>query len=525
MLLILSGAYVVSELMAEFGKLPPAFLPVGNRRLYTHQLAQHGRGAQPVTLTVPGGFVLDEGDQRDLARREVRLYRSGAGLSLGAALHDFLADMDVQGQLDVLYGDTLISDPAPGGSDWLAVGHTDTHYNWREEAPRRGQPGGVWSGMFSFSDARLLRRYLRELGDFIAAVDSYGAQIGGLRHHAVARWLDFGHVHTFFDSRRQITTERHFNHLEVHHGVVAKSSGDGAKMRAEAAWFEQAPMPVKPFLAPYMGRIDGPACGYAVEYLHLATLNELFVFGRLPECVWRRIFGACDDYLQRARALPPGPPLAPDYARQTYLDKTLRRLDDYAAQSGCDLDAPWRLNGRAAPSLRAMAGEAAAALMAAPATPSFVHGDLCFSNILFDFRAGSIKLIDPRGTDAEGRPSAYGDRRYEVGKLAHSVLGLYDHIVAGYFELAADGQALRLRLLAERCAPLQRLFLGTSFAGRRPVEWDCYPLMVVLFLSMLPLHADSPLRQQALMANGIRLYLEWRGHDHPADGGAQPPLL
>ena len=238
MLLILSGAYVDSELMAEFGKLPPAFLPVGNRRLYTHQLAQHGRGGQPVYLTVPGGFVLDEGDQRDLARREVRLYRSGAGLSLGAALHDFLADMDVQGRLDVLYGDTLISDPAPGG-----------------------------------------------------------------------------------------------------------------------------------------------------------------------------------------------------------------------------------------------------------------------------------------------RPSAYGDRRYEVGKLAHSVLGLYDHIVAGYFDFTADGQSLRFRLLAERCGPLQRLFLGTSFAGRRPVEWNCYPLMVVLFLSMLPLHADSPLRQQALMANGIRLYLEWREHDHPADGGAQPPIL
>jgi hypothetical protein len=524
MLVILSGAYVDSELVAEFGKVPPAFLPVGNRRLYAHQLARHG-GAGPVYLTVPGGFALDEGDQRDLAQRAVRLYRSGAGLPLGAALHDFLADMDVRGRLDVLYGDTLITDAPPEGSDWLAVGRTDTHYNWREEAPRRGQPGGVWSGMFSFSDARLLRQRLRELGDFIAAVDDYGGRVGGLRHHAVTRWLDFGHVHTFFDSRRQITTERHFNHLEVGDGVVAKSSDDGDKMRAEAAWFEQAPMPVKPFLAPYMGRIEGPPCGYAVEYLHLATLSELFVFGRLPEPVWRRIFAACDHYLRRAGDLPPGPPLAAEHARHLYLDKTLRRLDDYAAQRGCDLDAGWRLNGRAAPSLRAMATEAAAALMAAPATPSFIHGDLCFSNILFDFRAGSIKLIDPRGTDADGRPSAHGDRRYEIGKLAHSVLGLYDHIMAGYFELAVDGQALRLRLLAEHSAPLQRLFLATPFAGRLPVAWDCRPLMVVLFLSMLPLHADNALRQQALMANGIRLYLEWREHDHPADGGAQPPLL
>jgi hypothetical protein len=49
--------------------------------------------------------------------------------------------------------------------------------------------------------------------------------------------------------------------------------------------------------------------------------------------------------------------------------------------------------------------------------------------------------------------------------------------------------------------------------------------MVLLFLSMLPLHADSPARQRALMANAIRLYLAWRTHDRHPDGGTEPPLL
>ena len=34
MLLIMSAAYVDQELQSEFGLIPPAFLPVGNKPLY-----------------------------------------------------------------------------------------------------------------------------------------------------------------------------------------------------------------------------------------------------------------------------------------------------------------------------------------------------------------------------------------------------------------------------------------------------------------------------------------------------------
>ncbi len=38
MILINSAAYVNDDLRAEFGLLPPCFLPLGNRRLYHHQI-------------------------------------------------------------------------------------------------------------------------------------------------------------------------------------------------------------------------------------------------------------------------------------------------------------------------------------------------------------------------------------------------------------------------------------------------------------------------------------------------------
>jgi hypothetical protein len=533
MLLITSGAYVESELASEFGRIPPAFLPVGNRRLYTYQVRQFGRLHEQVFLTLPGDFLPDEADALYLRDMGVTLFRTTPGVPLGAALHEFLSGARVAGPLDILYGDTLVTDPLREGSDWLAVGHTDEYYDWHHEAPAWGQPGGTWTGLFSFSDAALLRDKLAAAGDFIAAVGAYDRHIGGLAHWEVSRWLDFGHVHTYFDSKRVMTTQRHFNRLRVADGVVTKSGLDAAKIMAEASWFEQAPAQIKPFLAPYICRTGGGAddatCAYQLEYLHLATLNELYVFGRLPERVWRRIFHACDAYLRTASSLLlMDPALDPaffsDWARLTYLDKTLQRLEAYASQADVDLDAPWTLNGRAAPSLRTIAHAAASRLLAAPPMPSFLHGDFCFSNILFDFRAGRVKMIDPRGTDALGRPSRFGDLRYDLGKLAHSVLGLYDFIVAGFYLLQVEGQHLAFRVLSERCLPVQRLFAHTPFAGRLPDQWQCHPAMVLLFLSMLPLHADDPRRQQALMANGIRLYLEWTSDDRHPDGGPEPAL-
>lgn len=292
-------------------------------------------------------------------------------------------------------------------------------------------------------------------------------------------------------------------------------------MQAEATWFASAPVPIRPFL-PKVIRAELPdAAGYAIEYLPLVPLNELFVFGRLPAKVWRKIFRACDHYLCAARSVPvPAPPariddkradgntLAADPIERLYRAKTVERLDTFARQTGIDLDLGWRFGGRALPSLHRIAEDAAALALSQPAVPSFLHGDLCFSNILFDFRADRIKLIDPRGLDAEGRITPFGDLRYDMAKLAHSVLGLYDVIIAGRYVLQARGHDLDFEVYQPNPGDVGDAFRGTRFAGRTPLAWNAMPIMVLLFLSMLPLHVDHPPRQRALMANALRLYEE-----------------
>ncbi len=64
-----------------------------------------------------------------------------------------------------------------------------------------------------------------------------------------------------------------------------------------------------------------------------------------------------------------------------------------------------------------------------------MHGDFCFSNITYDFAIIRIKTIDPRGLTPNNELTIYGDTQYDIAKLSHSVLGLYDWIIAGYYHV------------------------------------------------------------------------------------------
>ena len=55
MFLITSAAYISSGLVTEYGKIPPSFLPLQNKRLYEHQLALV-KNEETIVLSLPAGF-------------------------------------------------------------------------------------------------------------------------------------------------------------------------------------------------------------------------------------------------------------------------------------------------------------------------------------------------------------------------------------------------------------------------------------------------------------------------------------
>ncbi len=526
--LITSGAYAGAEFVSIFGRLPPAFLPVGNRRLYEHQARAIEAFKGRKLLSLPDDFTMGEADRETISALGFEVVLVLEGLSLGASVRHVLDAAGAgEGELRILHGDTLIEGPPLDGTDMVSEGYTDEYYSWAEwrlgkagaveffeGLPAGTEPRCVLTGYFSFSDAALLARSLEEAENgFIAGLSLY-AQTRRLAPVPTGRWLDFGHLETYYKSRAHMTTERAFNKLSITRHVVAKSSADKAKMEAEEFWYANIPPKVKVFTPQFLGGYsEGDTHGYEIEHLYLSTLSDLYVFGRLPSYVWQRIFRACDNFLTECGKFPAESEEAADAARDAaklYLPKTLDRLEEFAKTSGTDLDKGWSFAGRDVFGLGEIAELTAARI--APVAPEdlrILHGDFCFSNILYDFRANAIRLVDPRGGSVAGRPAIHGDPRYDIAKLYHSAVGGYDLIMAGRYGLEDDGAyALSLDLYAEAgWEERQAAFLDHSFAGLNVEAAQAPAISVLLFLSMLPLHGDAPERQRALLANALRLFL------------------
>jgi len=528
--LILSGAYIDQELAAELGVLAPAFLPVGMGRLYDLQIDSLSELDADLFMTLPSGMALAEWDLARLAEAHVRVLPSPEGLSLAAALLNALAVIGFDDRpIRILHGDTLIQDVDLWANDVISVAPGGDGYRWATVRETDGvvdeivapdpsaaaPPRLRLSGYFAFSSAQVLAEALaRARGDFLTALNLYHAQ-RPLRPLHGGRWLDFGHVQTFFRSRRVVSTARAFNPLEITETAVRKRGDPPYKLKAEAHWLANAP----PAIRPYCARLieegeDTQGYFYSTDYEYIPTLAELYAFGRVNRSSWSDILSSCSDFMDAAASVAPetpadsGPPPA-SALHALAIDKTHARLEQFARQTSFDLEAPLRLNGRPCPSLRRCAETATAIVAKTNARPAVMHGDFCFSNILYSFRTRRIRLIDPRGYASPGRASLYGDSLYDAAKLMHSAAGRYDLIIAdryaGSSSLAYD---LDLRFAddpEQLC--LERAAAERTMGGVRLGSLEVMAVTTTLFLSMLPLHADRPKRQVALLANGLRLAL------------------
>jgi hypothetical protein len=201
-------------------------------------------------------------------------------------------------------------------------------------------------------------------------------------------------------------------------------------------------------------------------------------------------------------------PLSAGVLEEMYLGKTRKRLENLEGPS--ELLAlvrhpgPVTINGREVPNLPDLWDrlEGEVGRLAENVQGCIVHGDLCLSNILYDLRSRVCKLLDPRGSF--GTAGIYGDPRYDVAKLYHSIYGLYDFIVNDLFHVSIDGGNVSLQIRSRpQHQQIQERFEKVFFS-----EFDRREVLLItglLFASMPALHYDAPRRQLAMYARALQL--------------------
>ncbi len=523
MFLIMSAAYIDHELQAEFGRIPPSFLPLGNRRLFQHQIKLAPKNVT-IYLSIPESYSVSFTDETWLKKNHVRLIKAPDDISLGASL---VASLNLSGHclddpLHVLFGDTLFRS-LPSGHNLIGVSKVDNNYNWATVSENDGDwlksndiidesnAHNIVNGYFKFSDPRqLVRCITQNKWNFSKGLNSYH-QIVGLTTTYLQDWFDFGHINTYYKSKASFTTQRAFNELKITTEWIEKSSVKNSKIAAEANWFEVLPFSLRRFTPQYLGSInkDGQV-SYRLEYLHQTALNELYVFSELPVHIWESILTGCVSFLKQCRleVIPKDAPA--NTLVELFDNKTAARLTEYCNANDVSLQDKWFFNSTLSVSLQQMLDESEHYLSIQYKknwSLSVLHGDFCFSNILYDFRSNRIKTIDPRGTTPDGEITIFGDVRYDLAKLSHSILGMYDWIMAGYHSVSIIDKNITFNIEeSPQHKMIQQRFIELI---EKEFEVNAITLMAMqiqLFLSMLPLHSDDENRQKALFANAFRIY-------------------
>lgn len=527
MILINSAAYVGSEFRSEVGAIPPCFLPLGNRKLLQHQVnaIRNIFCRERIVVSLPFNYKLALDELSLLSSLNVEFVKVPEKFSLGESITYVLnvsAEYADTG-LRLLHGDTLILD-MPESSNSIAVSPPLGDYDWEFEPTVYEQKldSMVWSGYFSFSSLRgFLRALALSRNDFVTAVREYSNSVT-LAVTPCRDWFDLGHVNTYFLSRSKVTTQRSFNQLNISDGVLYKTGTPSKKIEAEYNWFNSVPSILRKY-TPHLlgcGKLPNDGFYYELEYLPFLPLNEIFVHGRNSTVFWekklnliRRILittrQAYQELIDESEVLDVLKRIDLD-AKSLFEEKTLNRLIKYASDSGFDLNEAVAVSNGNHFSLKDIASVCIERCLRMPVIPSVLHGDLCFSNILFDSRSDRLKLIDPRGLTAHNVSSIYGDQKYDLAKVAHSVIGLYDFIIADCYviNIDNDGHEFISFELGNRLVSVQERFFEISFIDNIKTK-DIMPAVVLLFLSMLPLHSDNPSRQKAMRLNAVRLFKEY----------------
>lgn len=516
MILISSGAYVINEFQAELGKIPPCFLPLGNKKLLEHQVAclQHAFPDEQIMVSLPESYGLSQAEKSLIADLNILHVAVPDDFSLAESISyviNITNYLPEEQTVRVMYGDTLIHDlPLKNDAqDILGVAVSQDSYEWKVEEYINQQPV-VWCGFYSFSSkSRLIRCLALKRHNFIDAVELYRKEQPCILH-CFKQWFDLGHVNTYFRSRALITTQRAFNELRIEEGIVHKTGQPKIKIEAEGLWFKNIPHSLRIFTPQLIHHYidEQQQAHYALEYLPNMPLNELFVHGKNTSAEWQSLFRLVSKFLQKAQieiTKTEQGKITADF-NALIETKTYSRLEQYATNENIDLNKPMVYANQQLPSLKEICTICIEKTKLLPNLFGVLHGDLCFSNILYDSRALQIKVIDPRGMNTQEEFTILGDQKYDLAKLTHSVIGLYDHIIAGRYTLTNTNESVEIQFdIDDRIIEIQNNFMSSTLIDGIKVE-QILPLVVLLFLSMLPLHSDRPDRQKAMLANALRLY-------------------
>lgn len=310
-------------------------------------------------------------------------------------------------------------------------------------------------------------------------------------------WLDFGELDTYNKNKRKINKSRFFNNISYTKDdvVIKKSELNKRKIQREIMWYLALPQKLKKYVPMFISYILDDTCPeYTIEYCLGNTLQEMWLFSNFNEEMWIKILNRIMEVVNEFRKSSSECKID---LYQFICNQLDARVDIDKFFEGDNLI----INGKNY-DLNKIKNFFKSYLKNSKIrfsdSHSYIcHGDMVFSNILYNVTSSDIKLIDPRGNFCDN--IIYGDSRYDIAKLAQCIIGDYDYIVNDLFTLDKNSYSIYMPKSKEFKSMLFDLI--TKEYDRKDILF----LTAIQFMTMIPLHKENKKHQQLMKFKAIEI--------------------
>ena len=466
---ILSSKIIESTLSAQFGDILPVELPIHNRHLISYQIDSIKSVCNDgLYLTIPKDYEFT-------TNHNINKIELEKDLTLIEVFKKVVLCFDKKEKIFIYYGDSLFLDieALNPKNEYFFIQKPVHKYVWGNIFSNELVPaGGIIINVNKLLNLLIDCSNFEELTEKIRINDT-------IIKFSNFTWLDFGHTLTYFNSRKLFLESRSFNKLNFRDGFIVKSSGDILKMWAEYNWLLYFKNKI-PNNIPYVTdfNINKNGAHYSIEYINHPPLSDIFVFGKLSDQVFIKILESLKRIIIKIRTINT---CKDNFDSYNFLHRKLVDRKSEILKIAQDLNADVE-------NIKYLIDDNLNYFVNKKYNMVPMHGDICFSNIIYDFSTHEPILIDPRGfVSTEKGFSIYGPESYDLYKLAHSYVIGYDFLIAG----VSNPQFFSNNEMSKRLD----VFINIFQIDKHDLKMG----LLNLFLTMLPLHNDSKTRQNSFL--------------------------
>ncbi|MBI5003532.1 phosphotransferase [Candidatus Kaiserbacteria bacterium] len=428
----------------------------------------------------------------------------------------YLGDTIYKGPLKLQENTLVVSDQYEESRKWCFVEKNGTTMRFLNKPDTYEGTGKILCGIYYLASGKKFAKSLQmaekshphiELSHILEA---YQKQRETFRLVNAVKWYDCGNIENYYAARVDFLRLRNFNKLDYNAttGVITKSSANTEKICQEINWFLNTPDNLKALTPRLLDHgINKDHAYYSMEYYGYQSLADIYLHAHQDLAVWRSILRHIFSVIELFKEHPGRVPLSA--STDMYVDKTHARIKSLCETKGWKdlLSLPEiQINGQVYKNVDHYLPLLSERIkdLHKQQDMTFIHGDLCLSNILYDTSSRLIKLVDPRGSF--GKLGVYGDIKYDLAKLRHSFDGNYEFIISDLFKLEepAFGEFSYQVYTDEHHDRLSALFDDILAKAGYSLD-DIKLIEALLFVSMIPLHQGEPQRQKAMYVTGVKL--------------------